>query len=72
VFDADHDSTDDLSIALAFGGVLAPDLRPEDLRPVKNFELLGPINLNFMRDVWAFDDGCVVSVARLHKIDAFV
>ena len=48
MFDAHNDSTDDFSIALAFAGVLAPDLRPEDLRPVKNFALLGPINLNFM------------------------
>jgi len=72
VFDADNDSTDDLSVTLSFGGVLSSDLSPEDLGSVENFELLGSIDLNFMRNVGALDDGCVVTIARLHEIDSLV
>jgi hypothetical protein len=72
VFDANDHSADNFPVAFAFGEVVPPDLSPKDLRPVQNFETVGIIDFNLVGDVRTVDDGNIVPVARLHKVDSLV
>ena len=72
MLDAHNSSTDDLPIALSLGEVLPPDLGPEDVSPMKNFELMSPIDLNFVGDVGTFNNSGVVTVSGLNLVNSLV
>ena len=62
VFDAHDGCAYDLSVSFAFGEILSSDLCPEDLGSMENFEFMGSVDLYFVGDVGAVDDGGVVAV----------
>jgi hypothetical protein len=72
MLDGNNNSVDDLPIALSFGKILAADLSPIDLRAVENVESMRIIDLYLLRDIGALDDGSIISVASLDKIDALI
>lgn len=72
MFDTDDGCTDDLPISFSFGEILSSDLGPEDLCSMKNFEFVCSVDLNFMGDVGAINDGGVVFIAGLDVVDSFV
>jgi hypothetical protein len=72
MLDTDHGSTDDLSIALTFGGVLTPNLGPEDLCAMKDFEILSTIDFYLVRNVRTLNDCRMVTVPSLHEVDPLV
>ena len=72
MLDAYNSSTDDLPITLSFGKVLPPNLGPEDLSTMKNFELMSPIDLNFMGDVWTFNNSSMVTISGLNLVNSLI
>ena len=72
MFDANDGGADDFPVTFPLGGILPSDLSPEDVSPMEYFEFVGSVDLNLVGDVWALDDGSVVAVAGLDKVDALV
>lgn len=72
VFDAHHHCADNFSVSLAFGEIVPANLSPEDLCAVEYFESMSVVDLYFVCDVGTVDDGDVVAVSRLDKIDSLV
>ena len=62
----------DFAIALALGKIMPANLGPIDLGSMDDLEAMGVIDLYFLMDIWAFNDGCVVPVALLDQVDPLV
>ena len=67
-----YNSTDNFSVTFSFGEVVSANLSPENLCPVKYFEPMCIIDFYFVVDVWAINDGSVIPMTGLYKVDSLV
>ena len=67
-----YNSTDNFSVAFSFRKVVSANLGPENLCTVKYLESMCIIDFYFVVNVGAVNDGNVIPMARLHKVDSLV
>ena len=72
MFDTYNHGTDHFSVPLSFRKVVSANFCPEYLRTMQNFEPMSIIDFYFVANIRTVNDGNIVSMAGLNKIDSLV
>ena len=72
MFDAYNNGTDHFSVSLSFRKVVSANFCPEYLRTMQYFESMSIIDFYFVTNIRTVDDGNIVPMAGLNKVDSLV